>query len=201
MHISISKKKPVIPETADKYEKAHPGIESDSTIEARKQKAYKNGPAQFPLILADIFSIDMHRCNISYSGLSGAVEFCKQIFEILEKCEFFEFTESEFKTFVHLLNEMGCTTYDEFHSYYKPTGSRNLAETLGLRDNIEAPIEIFDRLNKAENFDFMRILIQNGALRKWVSAQAKTPSQKNGSDDGSPKDGEAVAEIPVELGE
>lgn len=195
----LIKKKPISIETADKYEKANPSTQINSSIEARRKTAYPNEPGQFPIILSNLFNIDLHQYNIGYAKMPEAVEFCKQIFEILEKCEFFDFKDDEYKLLVSTLNDLGCKEYDKIHPYYKPTGIRNIAKTLGLKDNIEAPLEIFDRLNKSENFDFMRILIQNGALRKWISAQEEKTTNKNNSSNSDAQN--EINETPAEPGE
>ena len=158
-----------------KFEEKRLNPESPSNIEARRKNgAYLNEvPLQFLFIIDDLLAFNRQDLNKIKDPAKRRVEFYKHIMTIIEKCEFYEFSDEDFKKFVSALKEFGCQTYEEAHPSFKPTGSRELTETVSLPNNIEAPLEITDRLLKAENFESTRTLIQNGALRAWLSTQEK----------------------------
>ena len=170
-----------------KYEDPEARIkETASAIENRKQNAnyYFNEygkPGQFLLILSDLYKYDPLSRDNPKDPLKNKVQFYQHVLKIINNCEFFEFTEKDFKTFVLALKEFGCKTYKEEHQFFKPTGSRELTETVDLVDNVEAPLEITDRLLKAENFESTRTLIKNGALKSWLSAQTQQKENDNQS--------------------
>ena len=164
---------------ASKYEDVKKIEESESAVEQRKKNAYLNHPtfSQLPIIVSDLISLNRNELFQIKGELNRQVAFYKHVLKIIDRCEFYNFTDTEFKKFVSILKDFGCEPYDKIHPSFKQTGSRELTETVGLKNNIEAPIEIIDRLLNAENFESTRILISNGALRKWISSQEEKKLQ------------------------
>ncbi len=175
------KKKPSI---SKDYEKNQDYAENDITVEYRKKNAYKNEPGQFLLILSDISNLNISFDTNFKAMLSNQIKsstldelyilkhyfYCINAMKLLDKCEFYEFKDNQYDLFIETLRTTDFLELENFH-----VENSNINETV-YKTSLEAPIEIFHRLGKSKDFESVRILIKNGALRRWISTMENAKS-------------------------
>lgn len=128
------------------------------------------------LALSDVEPCYLFHFNTTHED---AIRFCKEIMDIIQRCQDLHFEPEQQKEFSSMLTILGASGNDKLAEKFI-SGETSIGALMNTKNNIEFPASVFDQLIDADinKFNFNLSLVTDGGLKNsWIGGWLKTQKE------------------------